>query len=172
MNTPAMPDTRTPRTRGKGEHDSPAPSTPSQFSPLHPLMRLRVDHTGKPWASFPPRPFQTEQKEEKLFIFSIKETLDSNPTFVPELLGQTKRLSGFPENVSGRNTNEVSCQPSIRPASFPAFIFSSSNGWAFPLHLPCVFHKNFVKDWSINVWTQQWNTALLPKSSPSLSSWR
>lgn len=38
-----------------------------------------------------------EQKEEKLFIFSIKETLDSNPTFVPELLGHTKRLSGFPE---------------------------------------------------------------------------
>ena len=45
---PATLASGTPRTPGDAEHDSRAPSAPSQFSPLHPLMRLRVDHTGKP----------------------------------------------------------------------------------------------------------------------------
>ena len=45
---PATLASRTPGMPGDAEHDSRAPSASSQFSPLHPLMRLRVDHTGKP----------------------------------------------------------------------------------------------------------------------------
>lgn len=82
-----------------------------------------------------------EQKEEKLFIFSIKETLDSNPTFVPELLGHTKRLSGFPENVSGRNTNEVSCQPALGQfPSRPSFSPPQMGGL-----FPCISLASFTR---------------------------